>query len=334
MGSILYSSGAPVLSAGNSQYSLISLEGSNFAANGRIFLSDVPENITLTPSLYTGKSISSGSGSFVGFDSKESKDRHVVPIGKLRNIKFMGIFRFKVWWTAHWVGSNGRDLEHETQMVMLDKSDDSGRPYVLLLPLLEGPFRASFQPGDDDNVDVCVERGHGGGEDASGYLQASGGENSSRYSGYPQGIWEGVKGLVEGGCPPGLVLISDGWQSISHDEYPITEEGMNAAVAGEQMHCRLLRFQENLKEEFTSAEPEVVKKGLTTSDIDSCLAYPTALTRNHGPHKKPVIRGQWLKYVREKGLRVDDFIILTKVEDAENGVSYNIRVEPNLELAL
>ncbi|KAJ6419147.1 hypothetical protein OIU84_029289 [Salix udensis] len=284
MGSILISE----YSSGNSQ-SLISLEGSNFAANGHVFLSDVPENITLTPSPYTGKSTSSGAGSFVGFDSKESKDRHVVPIGKLRNVKFMSIFRFKVWWTTHWVGSNGGDLEHETQMVMLDKSDDSGRPYVLLLPLLEGPFRASFQPGDDDNVDVCVESGstqvrgagfrsvvymHGGDDpyilmkEAMKVVRMHLGTfklleektppgivdkfgwctwDAFYLTVHPQGIWEGVKGLVEGGCPPGLVLIDDGWQSISHDEDPITEEGMNATVAGEQMPCRLLKFQENYK---------------------------------------------------------------------------------------
>ncbi|KAB5548358.1 hypothetical protein DKX38_011764 [Salix brachista] len=399
MGSIL------INSSGNSQ-SLISLEGSNFAANGHVFLSDVPENITLTPSPYTGKSISSGAGSFVGFDSKESKDRHVVPIGKLRNIKFMSIFRFKVWWKTHWVGSNGRDLEHETQMVMLDKSDDSGRPYVLLLPLLEGPFRASFQPGDDDNVDVCVESGstqvcgagfrsvvymHGGDDpyilmkEAMKVVRMHLGTfklleektppgivdkfgwcawDAFYLTVHPQGIWEGVKGLVEGGCPPGLVLIDDGWQSISHDEDPITEEGMNAAVAGEQMPCRLLKFQENLKEEFTTVEIELVNKKLTRTDIASCLAYPTGsltvfrmgqgqnainfnardptgrvwefrlCTRNHGRYEKPVIRGDWLDYVREKGLTVDDVIILTMVQDAENGVSYNIRVEPGLELTM
>ncbi|KAB5548361.1 hypothetical protein DKX38_011767 [Salix brachista] len=111
-------------------------------------------------------------------------------------------------------------------------------------------------------------------------------------------------------------------------------------------------------------EIELVKKTLTTSDIASCLAYPTGnlwafqmvqgrnainfnardptgrvwefklCTRNHGRYRKPVIRGDWLGYVGEKGLKVGDFIILTMVEDAENGVSYNIRVEPNLELAI
>ncbi|XP_034892591.1 probable galactinol--sucrose galactosyltransferase 5 [Populus alba] len=304
-------SGASGLVDGNNK-SLISLEGSNFAANGHIFLSDVPDNITLSPSLRTEKSISSGAGSFVGFDSKESKDRHVVPIGKLRNIKFASIFRFKVWWTTHWVGSNGRDLEHETQMVMLDKSDDSGRPYVLLLPLLEGPFRASLQPGDDDNVDVCVESGStkvcGAGFRSVVYMHAGDDPfnlvkeamkvvrmhlgtfklleektppgivdkfgwctwDAFYLTVHPQGIWEGVNGLVEGGCPPGLVLIDDGWQSISHDEDPITKEGMNAAVAGEQMPCRLLKFEENYK--FRDyASPKSLANGATEKGMGAFI---------------------------------------------------------------
>ncbi|KAL0318528.1 UNVERIFIED_CONTAM: Galactinol--sucrose galactosyltransferase [Sesamum angustifolium] len=57
-----------------------------------------------------------------------------------------------------------------------------------------------------------------------------------------------VKGLTEGGCPPGLVLIDDGWQSICHDDDPITDqEGMNRTSAGEQMPCRLIKFEENHK---------------------------------------------------------------------------------------
>lgn len=64
---------------------------------------------------------------------------------------------------------------------------------------------------------------------------------------HPKGVWEGVKGLVEGGCPPGMVLIDDGWQSICHDDDPITEEGMTRTAAGEQMPCRLTSFEENYK---------------------------------------------------------------------------------------
>nr|DAD31532.1 TPA_asm: hypothetical protein HUJ06_010383 [Nelumbo nucifera] len=68
----------------------------------------------------------------------------------------MSIFRFKVLWTTHWVGDKGSDVKHETQIMILDKLD-FGHPYVLLLPLIEGSFRASLQLGDDDNLDICVE---------------------------------------------------------------------------------------------------------------------------------------------------------------------------------
>uniref|UniRef100_A0A2K1R482 TF-B3 domain-containing protein n=1 Tax=Populus trichocarpa TaxID=3694 RepID=A0A2K1R482_POPTR len=113
-------------------------------------------------------------------------------------------------------------------------------------------------------------------------------------------------------------------------------------------------------------ESELMNKQLTKTDIKSCLSYPAGnlepfqmvlgenamisfnardhptgrvwefklCIRKRGRYKKPVIRGDWLDYVREKGLTVNDSIILTKVEDAENGDKYNIRVEPNTELAI
>ena len=45
-----------------------------------------------------------------------------------------------------------------------------------------------------------------------------------------------------------MVLIDDGWQSICHDEDPVTDqEGVNRTSAGEQMPCRLVKFEENYK---------------------------------------------------------------------------------------
>ncbi|KAI3409195.1 uncharacterized protein J3R85_019639 [Psidium guajava] len=279
--------------------SVITLEDSNFLANGHVILSEVPPDVTVSPSAYRAsveKALAGAAapGRFVGFDAAEPRSSHLASIGKLRGIRFMSIFRFKVWWTTHWVGTNGRDLEHETQMVILDRSEEGSeaglaRPYVLLLPLLEGPFRASIQPGPDDFVDLCVESGstkvtaagfraalymHAGDDpfalvrdaikvardhlgtfklleekSAPGIVDKFGWCTWDAFylTVHPEGIWDGVKGLVEGGCPPGLVLIDDGWQSISHDEDPVTKEGMNHAVAGEQMPCRLLKFQENHK---------------------------------------------------------------------------------------
>ncbi|KAK6249577.1 hypothetical protein SCA6_003582 [Theobroma cacao] len=284
----------------------ITLEGSNFLANGEPILTEVPANIVATPSPFcSADKAKSTVGCFVGFDVEEPKSRHVVPIGKLSGIRFMSIFRFKVWWTTHWVGSSGKDVENDTQMMMLDKKE-SGRPYVLLLPLLEGPFRASLQPGvGDQNVDICVESGstqvcgssfrsclymHVGDDPYSLVKEAM--KVARVHLGtfrlldektppgivdkfgwctwdafylkvHPKGIWEGVKGLVEGGCPPGMVLIDDGWQSICHDDDPISDqEGINRTSAGEQMPCRLIKFEENYKFREYESTKSPIKKGM------------------------------------------------------------------------
>ncbi|KFK33108.1 hypothetical protein AALP_AA6G332100 [Arabis alpina] len=275
---------------------LFRLEDSNLLANGHVVLTDVPVNVTLTPSPYLtdkdGEPLDVSAGSFVGFNLDESKSRHVASIGKLKNIRFMSIFRFKVWWTTHWVGSKGSDIENETQIIILDKSGSgsgSGRPYVLLLPLIEGSFRASFQPGQDDDVAVCVESGSGQvtGSGFNKIVYVHAGDDPFKLvkeamkvirvhmktfklmdeksppgivdkfgwctwdafylTVNPDGVHEGVKCLVDGGCPPGLVLIDDGWQSIGHDSDDIDVEGMTCTVAGEQMPCRLLKFEENYK---------------------------------------------------------------------------------------
>ncbi|KAF8096463.1 hypothetical protein N665_0308s0037 [Sinapis alba] len=272
---------------------LFRLEGSNLLANGHVVLTDVPVNVTVTSSPYLadkdGEPVNASAGSFIGFNlDGEPQSRHVASIGKLRDIRFMSIFRFKVWWTTHWVGSKGSDIENETQIIILENSG-AGRPYVLLLPLLERSFRSSFQPGEDDDVAVCVESGstqvtasefrqvvylHAGDDpfklvkDAMKVIRVH--MNTFKLleektppgivdkfgwctwdafylTVNPDGVHKGVKCLVDGGCPPGLVLIDDGWQSIGHDSDDIDVEGMSCTVAGEQMPCRLLKFQENYK---------------------------------------------------------------------------------------
>ncbi|KNA23463.1 hypothetical protein SOVF_024570 isoform A [Spinacia oleracea] len=272
--------------------STINLEASTFFANGHSFFTQVPPNITATPfgkPLKTTTATPLG-GCFVGFHVDKPRSRHVVPIGKLKGIRFMSIFRFKVWWTTHWTGTSGNDVEYETQMMMLDKNE-LGRPYVLLVPIIEGPFRASLQPNSTHNDDVClcVESGstrvtgsvfqaclymHVGSDpfdlvqDAFRVLQAHLGTfklleeknppgivdkfgwctwDAFYLKVNPKGIKEGVRHLTQGGCPPGLVLIDDGWQSISHDCDPITQEGMDLTSPGEQMPCRLVKYEENYK---------------------------------------------------------------------------------------
>ncbi|WJX33084.1 galactinol--sucrose galactosyltransferase [Trifolium repens] len=277
----------------------ITLDQSCFLANGHPFLTQVPTNITTTTTTTTFLNSQSNKdntttlqqGCFVGFNTTEPKSRHVVPLGKLKGIRFMSIFRFKVWWTTHWTGTNGHELEHETQILILDQNNSIGRPYVLLLPIIENSFRTSLQPGSNDYIDMCIESGstrvtnsqfktclyiHVSNDpyrlvkEAVHLIQTHLGTfkileektppsiidkfgwctwDAFYLKVHPKGVREGVKGLTEGGCPPGLVLIDDGWQSICHDDDPITdqEEGMNRTSAGEQMPCRLIKFQENYK---------------------------------------------------------------------------------------
>ncbi|KAM7277071.1 hypothetical protein ACFE04_018937 [Oxalis oulophora] len=263
----------------------LTLEASNFLANTVPFLTQVPPNITTT--IHNHNPLAS----FIGFHVDVPHSRHVAPLGKLTNIRFMSIFRFKVWWTTHWVGNNGKDIQLETQMIILDKNLHSGRPYVLLLPLIQASFRASLQPGVDDFLDICVESGslsvcesrfrtclymHVGNDpytlikDAIKVVRDHLGTfkllhdktlpqivDKFRWCTWdafylkvnPQAVYQGVKSLVKDGCPPGFVLIDDGWQSICHDyDQPVNDpESVNMTSAGEQMPCRLIKFEENYK---------------------------------------------------------------------------------------
>ncbi|CAO2826430.1 unnamed protein product [Amaranthus hypochondriacus] len=289
----------------------ITLEASTFFANGHPFLTQVPPNITtslldkpLNNNTTKTTIVTPSSGCFLGFHVDKPDSRHVVSIGKLKGIRFMSIFRFKVWWTTLWTGDNGNDVEYETQMMMLE-NNELGRPYVLLVPILEGPFRASLQRGTAQNDDVCLCMESGSTQvigsifksclymqvgsdpydlvrDAFRVIQHHMGSfklleeknppgivdkfgwctwDAFYLKVNPEGIREGVMHLTQGGCPPGLVLIDDGWQSISHDCDPITQEGMDLTTPGEQMPCRLVKYGENYKfKEYES--PKGKGKGL------------------------------------------------------------------------
>ena len=65
------------------------------------------------------------------------------------------------------MGVSGRDVPLETQFMLVevpasagDGDDaDAGPMYLVMLPLLEGPFRAALQGNDRDELQICVESG-------------------------------------------------------------------------------------------------------------------------------------------------------------------------------
>lgn len=272
--------------------------------NGRPFLSDVPPNVVLSPYLsiylssphsHSGCSSLKTHSAFLGFNAPVDASRHVISLGKLKGIRFTSIFRFKLWWTTQWVGDRGSDLETETQMLLLDTHSRAaadgcpGYPYLLILPIFEGKFRASLQAGQDDNVDVCVESGstsvrqsafrtcvflHAGHDpfllvrDAVRAVQAHLGTfrhleeknppaivdkfgwctwDAFYLTVNPEGVWNGVQTLVDGGVPPKFLILDDGWQSIGYDRQDPSEDATDQTVAGDQMWCRLTSIHENSK---------------------------------------------------------------------------------------
>ncbi|MCO5582946.1 hypothetical protein L7F22_036849 [Adiantum nelumboides] len=142
--------------------------------NGRPFLTHVLSEVHLSCTYASfnmlqcplfGSSTLKSNGSFLGFSATHAKSSHVMSLGKLKGIRFTSLFRYKLWWTAPWVGDRGSDLESETQMLLLDTKSRAaadgclGYPYILILPIYEGSFRASLQAGRDDHIDLCMESG-------------------------------------------------------------------------------------------------------------------------------------------------------------------------------
>ncbi|KAK1551060.1 hypothetical protein Q3G72_029490 [Acer saccharum] len=133
----------------------------------RTILTGVPENLIAT----SGSESGPVDGIFIGAAFDEENSRHVIPLGTLRDVRFMACFRFKLWWMAQKMGDNGGEIPHETQFLLVETKDgshlesDGGNEenqivYTVFLPLIEGPFRACLQGNqNDDQLELCLESG-------------------------------------------------------------------------------------------------------------------------------------------------------------------------------
>ncbi|XP_042500149.1 probable galactinol--sucrose galactosyltransferase 1 [Macadamia integrifolia] len=145
----------------------ISVADGNFTVLGNSILSDVQDNIILTPASGDGLI----NGAFIGVRSDQCGSRCVFPVGKLLGLRFMCVFRFKMWWMTQRMGSSGKDIPFETQFLIVEGQDGShfgeGREdgggqaavYTVFLPILEGAFRAVLQGNANDELEICLESG-------------------------------------------------------------------------------------------------------------------------------------------------------------------------------
>ncbi|MBA0752103.1 hypothetical protein Gogos_000972 [Gossypium gossypioides] len=125
---------------------------------GNCVLHDVPDNIVLLPA--SGDALANGA--FIGVVSDKTGCRRVFPVGKLQGLRFMCVFRFKMWWMTQRMGACGQDIPFETQFLIVEARDGSGNGddsavYVVFLPILEGDFRAVLQGNERNELEICLE---------------------------------------------------------------------------------------------------------------------------------------------------------------------------------
>ncbi|XP_047939379.1 probable galactinol--sucrose galactosyltransferase 2 [Salvia hispanica] len=138
----------------------ISVNDGNLVIHGKTIITGVPENIVVTP----GSGLGLVAGAFIGATASHSKSLHVFPVGVLEDVRFMCLFRFKLWWMTQRMGTCGKDIPLETQFMLIESKDasegeDAPTIYTVLLPILEGPFRAALQGNDKSELEICLESG-------------------------------------------------------------------------------------------------------------------------------------------------------------------------------
>lgn len=81
-----------------------------------------------------------------------------------RGLRFMCVFRFKMWWMTQRMGNCGKDIPFETQFLIVETDegsqfDEQSAVYTVFLPIIEGDFRAVLQGNEHDELEICLESG-------------------------------------------------------------------------------------------------------------------------------------------------------------------------------
>ncbi|KAB5574433.1 hypothetical protein DKX38_001627 [Salix brachista] len=64
-----------------------------------------------------------------------------------------------------------------------------------------------------------------------------------------------------------------------------------------------------------------------TDTTEQQWTFRLSIRRNNDPNPRPVFTGQWIRFVREKGLRAGDRIVFSRQQAEGDGVQYRIRAE-------
>uniref|UniRef100_A0A803LQD9 galactinol--sucrose galactosyltransferase n=1 Tax=Chenopodium quinoa TaxID=63459 RepID=A0A803LQD9_CHEQI len=253
---------------------------------GKEVLSNLDHNIFLTHHHSAGDS--SSAGAFIGVASNSPGSRHVFPVGNLRGLRFMCVFRFKLWWMTQRMGNCGRDIPFETQFLMLEANNNSApnaaTTYVVFLPIIEHNFRAVLQGNAQDELQICLESGCPQVQNFDGthlLYVAAGSDPFDVVSNAVKSVekhlqtfchrerkkmpdilnwfgwctWDAFD--TNGGVSPKFIIIDDGWQSVAMDSDSVPCEEDNCA----NFANRLTNIKENHKFQKSGKEGSRVEDG-------------------------------------------------------------------------
>ena len=100
---------------------------------------------------------------------------------------------------------------------------------------------------------------------------------------------------------------------------------MDKKLSRTDIECRLA-FSTSSLWAFSIPEGETAVYFEATDTLEQEWNFRLSIRGENDPYTKPVITGDWLQFVRDKGLKVGDKIFLWR-EEGVTGVRYRIRAE-------
>ncbi|KAK2630928.1 hypothetical protein EUGRSUZ_L03702, partial [Eucalyptus grandis] len=188
----------------------VSLTNGKLMVSGQGVLSNVHDNVSLTPVVSNDDVLCDGA--FIGVKSDHKGSLRVFPVGKLLGLRFMSLYRFKMWWMTQWMGVCGCEIPFETQFLLVETGSDGQTTEMYIIPDMINWF--GWCTWDAFYTNVTEE-----------------------------GLKLGLESFKKGGIAPKFLIIDDGWQSVAMDPTGIESKAEDTA----NFANRLVDIKENHK---------------------------------------------------------------------------------------
>lgn len=132
--------------------STYTLAQSTIQLNGELLLSGLNDQISMIPD---PRQV----GAFLHFSATSPSHLHTWPIGTIEHLQhFMACHRNEPFWMIPTAGNSGDPIPIETQSLLVERSNHT---YLLLIPLIDEPLRASLQGSVSitDAIELVAESG-------------------------------------------------------------------------------------------------------------------------------------------------------------------------------